>query len=195
MALGVEEQPTTPLKPVVHASFATPPASPAFTKTSCNHSTSSSDSMPTTPPTRRRQTKRKRNDSSSDYSPPSSVQSRDSFGSSTSSAVVPSTSSATTAPAVPRKRRGRPPKTESRPISPTELLHMNESDARYVQMRNKNNEASRKSRINRKDREQTLEAEADELMVEHAHKQSLEQRLEQRVQRLKEALKSSMLEA
>lgn len=38
---------------------------------------------------------------------------------------------------------------------------------KYMAMRNKNNEASRRSRINRKDREHQIESEARQLENEH----------------------------
>lgn len=65
------------------------------------------------------------------------------------------------------KRRGRPPKTTSTLPSPSMFKHLSESDWKYVEMRNKNNEASRRSRINRKDREHQIEEEARELEAEY----------------------------
>ncbi|XP_055627213.1 uncharacterized protein LOC129769147 [Toxorhynchites rutilus septentrionalis] len=63
----------------------------------------------------------------------------------------------------PQKRRGRPPKQVGSIRSRSEYKHLNEEDMRYREQRDKNNEASRKSRINRKDRELRLESEAREL--------------------------------
>lgn len=190
MAIGVDE-PSTPQKTTtaIIQPFSTPPTSPATASSSPSNSitnsktSTASSELPISSTKPRRAFKRERS-ASLDYSPPSS----DSFDSS-------SCSSTTITPPSAPKRRGRPPKTETRPISPTELQNMDASDARYVLMRNKNNEASRRSRINRKDREQTLESIADALMAESSRLQSLEQRLEDRVQRLKEALKASMLES
>ncbi|KAJ6639243.1 hypothetical protein Bhyg_11985 [Pseudolycoriella hygida] len=65
------------------------------------------------------------------------------------------------------KRRGRPPKTECTLPSPSMYKHLSESDWKYMEMRNKNNEASRRSRINRKDREHQVESELMELLNEH----------------------------
>lgn len=65
------------------------------------------------------------------------------------------------------KRRGRPPKTTSTLPSPSMFQHLSESDWKYVEMRNKNNEASRRSRVNRKDREHQIEEEARELESEY----------------------------
>lgn len=56
----------------------------------------------------------------------------------------------------PKRSRGRPPKTGLTPISPTELKRMNPTDRKYHLMRVKNNEASRRSRLNRKDKEDGL---------------------------------------
>lgn len=67
-----------------------------------------------------------------------------------------STSSSTFTP----KRRGRPPKTESTVLSPTVYKHLSETDRRYLEMRNKNNEASRRSRQNRKGKETKVMTEA-----------------------------------
>lgn len=65
------------------------------------------------------------------------------------------------------KRRGRPPKTDCTLPSPSQYKHLSDSDWKYVEMRNKNNEASRRSRINRKDREHQIESEARELESEY----------------------------
>lgn len=56
----------------------------------------------------------------------------------------------------PKRPRGRPPKTEPTKISATELKRLNPSDRRYYEMRVKNNEASRRSRLNRKGKEEAL---------------------------------------
>lgn len=82
-------------------------------------------------------------------------------------------------PAAPQpKRRGRPPKSHSTPISPTQLLNMSAEDARYFQMRDKNNEASRRSRLNRKGREQQNTDVADKLEALNRQLVAREQRLE-----------------
>lgn len=51
------------------------------------------------------------------------------------------------------KRRGRPLKTESTVLSPTELKNLSEMDRKYLEMRNKNNEASRRSRQSKRGKE------------------------------------------
>jgi hypothetical protein len=62
------------------------------------------------------------------------------------------------------KRRGRPPKPiASCPINPSEYSNMSEADWKYRELRNKNNEASRRSRLNRKEKETHTEIEANEM--------------------------------
>lgn len=71
------------------------------------------------------------------------------------------------------KRRGRPPKTETEVLSPSKFPPMKDSDWKYVVMRHKNNEASRRSRLQRKGKEtkifteaQLLEQDYDRLIKE-----------------------------
>lgn len=72
------------------------------------------------------------------------------------------------ASARPAKRRGRPPKPVTSGLRDrSEYDHLSEADMRYREQRDKNNEASRKSRINRKDRESKLEREATELIQKY----------------------------
>lgn len=59
-----------------------------------------------------------------------------------------------------QKRRGRPPKTGSTVLSPSIYKNMSENDIKYLEMRNKNNEASRRSRQNRKGKETQVMTEA-----------------------------------
>lgn len=73
------------------------------------------------------------------------------------------------------KKRGRPAKPVMELIDPTELANLSPDDLRYRELRNKNNEASRRSRLNRRDREVQLEEEAAELEQEYA---SLERKYE-----------------
>lgn len=79
-----------------------------------------------------------------------SAQSNDSFSTTSSTIFSP-------------KRRGRPPKTEATPISPSVYKHLNENDRKYLEMRNKNNEASRRSRQNRRGKETHVMTEAMKL--------------------------------
>lgn len=97
-----------------------------------------------------------------------------------------STSAASITPSAAPKRRGRPPKAHSTPISPTQLRDMSETDVRYFQMRDKNNEASRRSRLNRKDREQQFSEEAAHLEDTNRKLVALERRLEAQCSRWKE---------
>lgn len=146
-------------------------SSPILSTASC--SKSSSDT-----PVR----KRRRLDS---YENPTSVHSSTSTVHSDDSSSMASCS--TPAPSAP-KRRGRPPKTESTPISPSQLKHLNETDLRYFQMRNKNNEASRRSRVNRKDREQQIEDEGQELESKYLELTNMEASLERDCKKWKNAV-------
>lgn len=63
----------------------------------------------------------------------------------------------------PKRPRGRPPKAGPTQISPNELKRLNPTDRKYLLMRVKNNEASRRSRLNRKNNECGLFQQLDEL--------------------------------
>uniref|UniRef100_A0A182K7D3 BZIP domain-containing protein n=1 Tax=Anopheles christyi TaxID=43041 RepID=A0A182K7D3_9DIPT len=93
-------------------------------------------------------------------------------------------SSSTKAP----KRRGRPPKVAGTVRDRSQYQHLSEADWRYREQRDKNNEASRKSRINRKDRELKLEMEADRLNAQHQKLSYEERRLQQDCQRWRKAV-------
>lgn len=67
----------------------------------------------------------------------------------------------------PKRSRGRPPKTEPVQISAAELKKLSASDQRYYLMRLKNNEASRRSRLSRKSKEDHLFDELARLEEEH----------------------------
>lgn len=89
---------------------------------------------------------------------------RSSASSSTASSICgDSISEATSSTSANKKRRGRPPKATSLQLDPSCYQDLNEEDQRYREQRDKNNEASRKSRINRRDRELKLEHEANAL--------------------------------
>lgn len=89
------------------------------------------------------------------------------------------------------KRRGRPPK----PVisyaqsSSGDDKNLNE-DEKYRELRDKNNEASRRSRQNRKQRETKLESEANELIRKNKKLAAEEAMLIKRVATMKEALKT-----
>lgn len=61
------------------------------------------------------------------------------------------------------KRRGRPPKTEATVLSPSVYKNLSDLDRKYLEMRNKNNEASRRSRQNRRGKETKVMTEAMKL--------------------------------
>ncbi|XP_053663740.1 mucin-5AC-like [Anopheles marshallii] len=86
------------------------------------------------------------------------------------------------------KRRGRPPKVASTVRDRSQYQHLSDADWRYREQRDKNNEASRKSRINRKDRELKLEMEADQLSAQHQKLSYEERRLQQECQRWRRAV-------
>lgn len=71
----------------------------------------------------------------------------------------------------PTKRpRGRPPKTEPTVISPTVRKELDPEKLRYLESRLKNNEASRRSRLNRKGKESKI---FDELKYQEDRHQKL----------------------
>lgn len=82
----------------------------------------------------------------------------------------------------PKRPRGRPPKSEPTRLSQAELRRLSPSDRRYYEMRMRNNEASRRSRLNRKGKEEAL---FDEL----AHLESVNQELVKRDTELDKQLK------
>lgn len=94
------------------------------------------------------------------YESPNSVQSMSSWDDDTSSMT-------SSQPPKPAKRRGRPPKTEPTPLSPSQFQHLSETDYKYMEMRVRNNEASRRSRLNRKDKETQIMMEATKLESNH----------------------------
>lgn len=63
----------------------------------------------------------------------------------------------------PKRPRGRPPKSEPTKLSQAELRRLSPNDRRYYEMRLRNNEASRRSRLNRKGKEEALFDELDNL--------------------------------
>lgn len=75
----------------------------------------------------------------------------------------------------PKRSRGRPPKTEPTVISPSEYKRLSPADRKYYEMRIKNNEASRRSRLNRKGKEEALFDELNQLEEKNAelHRQDL----------------------
>lgn len=96
---------------------------------------------------------------------------------STTSSLCGDNASETSSTPRVQKRRGRPPKQESSIRDRSEYQHLNDDDLRYREQRDKNNEASRRSRLNRRDREVRLEQEADELKRHYEELKSDEQTL------------------
>nr|XP_019544073.2 cell death specification protein 2-like [Aedes albopictus] len=87
-----------------------------------------------------------------------------------------------------KKRRGRPPKQSNPYPDRAEYDHLNEEDLRYRRQRDKNNEASRKSRNNRRDRELMLEYEANILRQKHRELENEEQKLIRECARWRQAV-------
>uniref|UniRef100_A0A182W4L1 BZIP domain-containing protein n=1 Tax=Anopheles minimus TaxID=112268 RepID=A0A182W4L1_9DIPT len=107
---------------------------------------------------------------------------------SSASSVCGDSSSDVSSSAKAPKRRGRPPKVAGTVRDRSQYQHLSEADWRYREQRDKNNEASRKSRINRKDRELKLEEEADRLSAQHQKLSYEERRLKQDCQRWRKAV-------
>lgn len=112
---------------------------------------------------------------SSEYINPSSVQSATSDDSFTPNSR-------------PAKRRGRPPKPVPTLLDENELANLSPEDKRYRELRNKNNEASRRSRLNRKDREGQLEDEARLLEEQFDRLEHEEQKLITKCARWRDAV-------
>lgn len=111
---------------------------------------------------------------SSEYINPSSVQS--------------STSDDSFSTHRPAKRRGRPPKPVPSLLDPNEIANLSPEDLKYRELRNKNNEASRRSRLNRKDKETQIEEEARELETQFNMLESEERKLIRKCAQWREAV-------
>lgn len=107
---------------------------------------------------------------------------------STTSSLCGDNASETTSTPRAQKRRGRPPKQESSIRDRSEYQHLNDDDFRYREQRDKNNEASRRSRLNRRDREVRLEQEGDELKRHYEELKGEEQTLIQDCARWRRAV-------
>lgn len=108
--------------------------------------------------------------------------------SSTTSSLCGDNASETSSTPRTQKRRGRPPKQDSSIRDRSEYQHLNEEDLRYREQRDKNNEASRRSRLNRRDREVRLEQEADELKRQYEELKGEERTLIQDCSRWRKAV-------
>lgn len=88
-----------------------------------------------------------------------------------------------------KKRRGRPPKTSCSMPSPSQYgENFDEKDVRYQEMRYKNNEASRRSRLNRKEKEELAMAECHELEQRHLVLRTNRVKLEREVEKMRSAV-------
>lgn len=83
-------------------------------------------------------------------------------------------------------KRGRPPKPLGWRPDPEQYSHISdEKDKKYIEMRIRNNESSRKSRFNRKEKDMSLNNEADELERRHKWLSDTENKLRREVERWK----------
>lgn len=89
---------------------------------------------------------------------------------------------------VPVARRGRPPKSRTNSISSEDT-----DSSKYRELRDKNNEASRRSRINRKVREANMEKEANELERQNIRLTAQVKELDRLVSRMRDALLTTVL--
>ncbi|XP_031620716.1 uncharacterized protein LOC116339151 isoform X2 [Contarinia nasturtii] len=88
----------------------------------------------------------------------------------------------------PKRPRGRPPKTGPSTIPPAQLKRLNSTERMRLEQRIKNNEASRKSRLNRKGKENTLFLELDLLMTINEQLKKNDQRLDVEIGKWKNRL-------
>ncbi|XP_047998377.1 uncharacterized protein LOC125235812 isoform X2 [Leguminivora glycinivorella] len=95
-----------------------------------------------------------------------------------------------------RARRGRPPKRRDSAVSNacSENSSMSTQDMKYRELRDKNNEASKRSRMHRKLKELQMEQEADELEEKNKKLRVQAGILEEMAKRLKDALLTSIMQ-
>lgn len=91
------------------------------------------------------------------------------------------------------KRRGRPAKPVASLLDLNEFAHLSPEDLRYRELRNKNNEASRRSRQNRRSKEQQLEDEANELTQRYKYMEIEVKKLEKLCLKYREKVKEMAL--
>lgn len=89
-----------------------------------------------------------------------------------------------------KSKRGRPPK---RNVSISSDDYGDSPESRYRELRDKNNEASRKSRLKRKLKERELEEEGDELEEKNAKLRARVEELEKTVSRFRNNLMTLLL--
>lgn len=89
-------------------------------------------------------------------------------------------------------RRGRPPK-HARSISSDDYSLLDPEEARYREMRDRNNEASRKSRYKRKQKEVKLTDELEDLELENVKLKAQVEELQKTVERYRDNMMQVML--
>lgn len=88
---------------------------------------------------------------------------------------------------IPTKRsRGRPPKTGPTEIPAEKLKKLSPPERKYVELRLKNNEASRLSRFNRKTKDLALFDEEVELKKRNDELKQIDSKLDAKIKRLRE---------
>lgn len=87
------------------------------------------------------------------------------------------------------KRRGRPAKPVASLLDLNEFAHLSPEDLRYRELRNKNNEASRRSRMQKRSREQMLEDEAHKLESDYKFLEMEQRKLEKQCRKWRETVK------
>lgn len=88
----------------------------------------------------------------------------------------------------PKRSRGRPPKTEPTVISPTEYKKLSLADRKYYEMRVKNNEASRRSRLSKKGKEEALFDELHHLEQKYQQLQQKDHQIDYDLEKWKKRL-------
>lgn len=88
----------------------------------------------------------------------------------------------------PKRPRGRPPKAGPTVIPPAEFKRLSPSDRKYYEMRIKNNEASRRSRLNRKGKEEALFDQQIRLENEHRNLLAMDAKIDIELEKWKKKL-------
>lgn len=104
------------------------------------------------------------------------------------SSTKPSTSGDSCGVQRSNKQRGRPPKPVSSLLDQNKITNLSPEDQKYRQLRNKNNEASRRSRKIRKNNEMQLEDEARKLEAKLKFLECEERKLIRNCEQLREAV-------
>lgn len=87
-----------------------------------------------------------------------------------------------------KRPRGRPPKTEPTVISPSEYKRLSPSDRKYIEMRLKNNEASRRSRLNRKGKEEAIFEEFNALLAKNEYLKESDRKMDIEIRKWRRGL-------